>query len=116
MTDDDSTGLDTAISVVLAKLPEETRLIVEGIMEEAAAKGYGGWTGMSSSVTHATATSRPRPNSAPWIRSSRRRYPTTRRSMTIYPSSTRNAGRSRSGRDGASVISDFSPEFPPLWA
>ena len=41
VTDDDSTGLDTAISVVLAKLPEETRLIVEGIVEEAAAKGYG---------------------------------------------------------------------------
>ena len=40
VTDDDSTGLDTAISLVLAKLPEEIRLIVEGIMEEAAAKGY----------------------------------------------------------------------------
>ena len=39
VTDDDSTGLDTAVSVVLANLPEETRLIVEGIMEEAAAKG-----------------------------------------------------------------------------
>ena len=91
-TDDDSTGPITVISPTLAGLPEATRLIVEDIMERAAAAGYELRTGTSLSITHTTrCTSRPLANSAQWmqpgIRSSRRRCLTTRRSMTIYPSS-----------------------------
>ena len=116
VTDDDSTGLDTAISVVLAKLPEETRLIVEGIMEEAAAKGYeiSDWDEL--------------------VRYARNRYVEAAaefgavdaaRDAVLPPALPQdaaqpgpfdddlselyeNVSRSRSGRDGASVISDFS--------
>jgi len=116
VTDDDSTGLDTAISVVLAKLPEETRLIVEGIVEEAAAKGYeiSDWDEL--------------------VRYARNRYVEAAaefgavdaaRDAVLPPALPQdaaqpgpfdddlselyeNVSRSRSGRDGASVISDFS--------
>ena len=116
VTDDDSTGLDTAISLVLAKLPEETRLIVEGIAEEAAAKGYeiSDWDEL--------------------VRYARNRYVEAAaefgavdaaRDAVLPPALPQdavqpgpfdddlselyeNVSRSRSGRDGASVISDFS--------
>ena len=112
VTDDDSTGLDTAISLVLAKLPEETRLIVEGIMKEAAAKGYeiSDWDEL--------------------VRYARNRYVEAAAEFgavdSVLPPAVpedavqpgpfdddlselyENVSRSRSGRDGASVISDFS--------
>ena len=112
VTDDDSTGLDTAISVVLAKLPEETRLIVEGIMEEAAAKGY--------EISDCDEL----------LRYARNRYVEAAAEFGAVDSVLapalpqdavqpgpfdddlselyENVSRSRSGRDGASVISDFS--------
>ena len=112
VTDDDSTGLDTAISLVLAKLPEETRLIVEGIMEEAAAKGY--------EISDCDEL----------LRYARNRYVEAAAEFGAVDSVLapalpqdavqpgpfdddlselyENVSRSRSGRDGASVISDFS--------
>ena len=116
VTDDDSTGLDTAVSVVLANLPEETRLIVEGIMEEAAAKGY--------EISDCDEL----------LRYARNRYVEAAaefgavdaaRDAVLPPALPQdaaqpgpfdddlselyeNVSRSRSGRDGASVISDFS--------
>ena len=112
VTDDDSTGLDTAVSVVLANLPEETRLIVEGIMEEAAAKGY--------EIS----------DSDELLRYARNRYVEAAAEFGAVDSVLapalpqdaaqpgpfdddlselyENVSRSRSGRDGASVISDFS--------
>ena len=112
VTDDDSTGLDTAISVVLAKLPEETRLIVEGIMEEAAAKGYeiSDWDELVryarnryveaaaefGAVDSVLAPALPQDAAQPG--------PFDDDLSELYE----NVSRSRSGRDGASVISDFS--------
>ena len=112
VTDDDSTGLDTAISVVLAKLPEETRLIVEGIMEEAAAKGYEisdcdellryarnryvEAAAEFGAVDSVLAPALPQDAAQPG--------PFDDDLSELYE----NVSRSRSGRDGASVISDFS--------
>ena len=112
VTDDDSTGLDTAISLVLAKLPEETRLIVEGIMEEAAAKGYeiSDWDELVryarnryveaaaefGAVDSVLAPALPQDAAQPG--------PFDDDLSELYE----NVSRSRSGRDGASVISDFS--------
>ena len=112
VTDDDSTGLDTAISVVLAKLPEETRLIVEGIAEEAAAKGYeiSDWDELVryarnryveaaaefGAVDSVLAPALPQDAAQPG--------PFDDDLSELYE----NVSRSRSGRDGASVISDFS--------
>ena len=112
VTDDDSTGLDTAISVVLAKLPEETRLIVEGIVEEAAAKGYeiSDWDELVryarnryveaaaefGAVDSVLAPALPQDAVQPG--------PFDDDLSELYE----NVSRSRSGRDGASVISDFS--------
>ena len=112
VTDDDSTGLDTAISVVLAKLPEETRLIVEGIAEEAAAKGYeiSDWDELVryarnryveaaaefGAVDSVLAPALPQDAVQPG--------PFDDDLSELYE----NVSRSRSGRDGASVISDFS--------
>ena len=112
VTDDDSTGLDTAISVVLAKLPEETRLIVEGIVEEAAAKGYeiSDWDELVryarnryveaaaefGAVDSVLAPALPQDAAQPG--------PFDDDLSELYE----NVSRSRSGRDGASVISDFS--------
>ena len=112
VTDDDSTGLDTAISLVLAKLPEEIRLIVEGIMEEAAAKGYeiSDWDELVryarnryveaaaefGAVDSVLAPALPQDAAQPG--------PFDDDLSELYE----NVSRSRSGRDGASVISDFS--------
>ena len=112
VTDDDSTGLDTAISLVLAKLPEETRLIVEGIMEEAAAKGYEisdcdellryarnryvEAAAEFGAVDSVLAPALPQDAAQPG--------PFDDDLSELYE----NVSRSRSGRDGASVISDFS--------
>ena len=112
VTDDDSTGLDTAISVVLAKLPEETRLIVEGIVEEAAAKDYeiSDWDELVryarnryveaaaefGAVDSVLAPALPQDAAQPG--------PLDDDLSELYE----NVSRSRSGRDGASVISDFS--------
>ena len=112
VTDDDSTGLDTAVSVVLAKLPEETRLIVEGIMEEAAAKGYEisdcdellryarnryvEAAAEFGAVDSVLAPALPQDAAQPG--------PFDDDLSELYE----NVSRSRSGRDGASVISDFS--------
>ena len=112
VTDDDSTGLDTTISVVLAKLPEETRLIVEGIVEEAAAKGYeiSDWDELVryarnryveaaaefGAVDSVLAPALPQDAAQPG--------PFDDDLSELYE----NVSRSRSGRDGASVISDFS--------
>ena len=112
VTDDDSTGLDTAISLVLAKLPEEIRLIVEGIMEEAAAKGYeiSDWDELVryarnryveaaaefGAVDSVLAPALPQDAVQPG--------PFDDDLSELYE----NVSRSRSGRDGASVISDFS--------
>ena len=112
VTDDDSTGLDTAISVVLAKLPEETRLIVEGIMEEAAANDYeiSDWDELVryarnryveaaaefGAVDSVLAPALPQDAAQPG--------PFDDDLSELYE----NVSRSRSGRDGASVISDFS--------
>ena len=112
VTDDDSTGLDTAVSVVLANLPEETRLIVEGIMEEAAAKGYeiSDWDELVryarnryveaaaefGAVDSVLAPALPQDAAQPG--------PFDDDLSELYE----NVSRSRSGRDGASVISDFS--------
>ena len=112
VTDDDSTGLDTAVSVVLANLPEETRLIVEGIMEEAAAKGYeiSDWDELVryarnryveaaaefGAVDSVLAPALPQDAVQPG--------PFDDDLSELYE----NVSRSRSGRDGASVISDFS--------
>ena len=116
VTDDDSTGLDTAISVVLAKLPEETRLIVEGIMEEAAAKGYeiSDWdelvryarTRYVEAAAEFGAVDAARdavlPPALP--QDAAQPGPFDDDLSELYE----NVSRSRSGRDGASVISDFS--------
>ena len=112
VTDDDSTGLDTAVSVVLANLPEETRLIVEGIMEEAAAAGYelSDWDELLryarnryveaaaefGAVDSVLAPALPQDAAQPG--------PFDDDLSELYE----NVSRSRSGRDGASVISDFS--------
>ena len=112
VTDDDSTGLDTAVSVVLANLPEETRLIVEGIMEEAAAKDYeiSDWDELVryarnryveaaaefGAVDSVLAPALPQDAAQPG--------PFDDDLSELYE----NVSRSRSGRDGASVISDFS--------
>ena len=112
VTDDDSTGLDTAVSVVLANLPEETRLIVEGIMEEAAAKGYEisdcdellryarnryvEAAAEFGAVDSVLAPALPQDAAQPG--------PFDDDLSELYE----NVSRSRSGRDGASVISDFS--------
>ena len=112
VTDDDSTGLDTAISVVLAKLPEETRLIVEGIMEEAAAEGYeiSDWDELSdwarnryveAAATFGAVESARDVVLAPAVPDD---APFDDDLSELYE----NVSRSRSGRDGASVISDFS--------
>ena len=112
VTDDDSTGLDTAVSVVLANLPEETRLIVEGIMEEAVAKGYEisdcdellryarnryvEAAAEFGAVDSVLAPALPQDAAQPG--------PFDDDLSELYE----NVSRSRSGRDGASVISDFS--------
>ena len=112
VTDDDSTGLDTAVSVVLANLPEETRLIVEGIMEEAAANDYeiSDWDELVryarnryveaaaefGAVDSVLAPALPQDAAQPG--------PFDDDLSELYE----NVSRSRSGRDGASVISDFS--------
>ena len=111
-SDEDSTDPDTAISVVLAKLPEETRLIVEGIVEEAAAKGYeiSDWDELVryarnryveaaaefGAVDSVLAPALPQDAAQPG--------PFDDDLSELYE----NVSRSRSGRDGASVISDFS--------
>ena len=111
VTDDDSTGLDTAISVVLAKLPEETRLIVEGIMEEAAAKGYeiSDWDELvryarTRYVEAAAEFGAVDSVLAPALPDAAQPGPFDDDLSELYE----NVSRSRSGRDGASVISDFS--------
>ena len=111
VTDDDSTGLDTAISLVLAKLPEETRLIVEGIAEEAAAKGYeiSDWDELvryarTRYVEAAAEFGAVDSVLAPALPDAAQPGPFDDDLSELYE----NVSRSRSGRDGASVISDFS--------
>ena len=116
VTDDDSTGLDTAISVVLAKLPEETRLIVEGIVEEAAAKGYeiSDWDELvryarnryveAAAEFGAVDAARDAVLPLALPQDAAQPGPFDDDLSELYE----NVSRSRSGRDGASVISDFS--------
>ena len=110
--DEDSTGPITVISPMLAGLPEATRLIVEGIMEEAAAKGYeiSDWDELVryarnryveaaaefGAVDSVLAPALPQDAVQPG--------PFDDDLSELYE----NVSRSRSGRDGASVISDFS--------
>ena len=111
-TDDDSTGPITVISPTLAGLPEATRLIVEDIMERAAAAGYelSDWDELvhyarnryveAAGEFGAVDAARDKvlapavPDDAPFDDDLSELY--------------ENVSRSRSGRDGASVISDFS--------
>ena len=110
--DEDSTGPITPISPTLAGLPEATRLIVEGIVEEAAAKGYeiSDWDELVryarnryveaaaefGAVDSVLAPALPQDAAQPG--------PFDDDLSELYE----NVSRSRSGRDGASVISDFS--------
>ena len=116
VTDDDSTGIDTAISVVLAKLPEETRLIVEGIVEEAAAKGYeiSDWDELvryarnryveAAAEFGAVDAARDAVLPLALPQDAAQPGPFDDDLSELYET----VSRSRSGRDGGSVISDFS--------
>ena len=111
-SDEDSTDTDTAISHTIASLPEDTRSTVVAIMEGAAAEGYelSDWDEL--------------------VHYARSRYVEAAgefgavdaaRDKVLAPAVPddalfdddlselyENVSRSRSGRDGASVISDFS--------
>ena len=111
-SDEDSTDPDTAISLTIASLPEDTRATVEGIVERAAAAGYelSDWDELvhyarnryveAAGEFGAVDAARDKvlapavPDDAPFDDDLSELY--------------ENVSRSRSGRDGASVITDFS--------
>ena len=111
-SDEDSTDTDTAISHTIASLPEDTRSTVVAIMESAAAEGYelSDWDELLryarnryveaaaefGAVDSVLAPALPQDAAQPG--------PFDDDLSELYE----NVSRSRSGRDGASVISDFS--------
>ena len=111
-SDEDSTDPDTTISSTIASLPEDTRATVEGIVERAAASGYelSDWDELLryarnryveaaaefGAVDSVLAPALPQDAAQPG--------PFDDDLSELYE----NVSRSRSGRDGASVISDFS--------
>ena len=111
-SDEDSTDPDTAISHTIASLPEDTRSTVVAIMESAAAEGYelSDWDELLryarnryveaaaefGAVDSVLAPALPQDAVQPG--------PFDDDLSELYE----NVSRSRSGRDGASVISDFS--------
>ena len=111
-SDEDSTDTDTAISHTIASLPEDTRSTVVAIMEGAAAEGYelSDWDELLryarnryveaaaefGAVDSVLAPALPQDAVQPG--------PFDDDLSELYE----NVSRSRSGRDGASVISDFS--------
>ena len=111
-SDEDSTDTDTAISHTIAGLPEDTRSTVVAIMESAAAEGYelSDWDKLLryarnryveaaaefGAVDSVLAPALPQDAAQPG--------PFDDDLSELYE----NVSRSRSGRDGASVISDFS--------
>ena len=109
VTDDDSTGLDTAISVVLAKLPEETRLIVEGIMEEAAAKGYeiSDWDELVRYARNRYVEAAVDPDRYAAAADELGAVNAARDRIIAPAAPSESVSRSRSGRDGASASSDW---------
>ena len=109
-SDEDSTDPDTAISYTIASLPEDTRSTVEGIVERAAAAGYelSDWDELLRYARNRYVEAAVDPDRYAAAADELGAVNAARDRIIAPAAPSESVSRSRSGRDGASVMSDSS--------
>ena len=109
-SDEDSTDPDTAISLTIASLPEDIRSTVEGIMERAAASGYelSDWDELLRYARNRYVEAAVDPDRYVEAADELGAVNAARDRIIAKAAPSESVSRSRSGRDGASVMSDSS--------
>jgi len=109
-SDEDSTDTDTAISHTIASLPEDTRATVEGIVERAAAAGYelSDWDELLRYARNRYVEAAVDPDRYVEAADELGAVNAARDRIIAKAAPSESVSRSRSGRDGASVMSDSS--------
>ena len=109
-SDEDSTDPDTAISLTIASLPEDIRSTVEGIMERAAASGYelSDWDELLRYARNRYVEAAVDPDRYAAAADELGAVNAARDRIIAPAAPSESVSRSRSGRDGASVMSDSS--------
>ena len=109
-SDEDSTDPDTAISLTIASLPEDIRSTVEGIMERAAAAGYelSDWDELLRYARNRYVEAAVDPDRYAAAADELGAVNAARDRIIAPAAPSESVSRSRSGRDGASVMSDSS--------
>ena len=109
-SDEDSTDPDTAISLTIASLPEDTRATVEGIVERAAAAGYelSDWDELLRYARNRYVEAAVDPDRYAAAADELGAVNAARDRIIAPAAPSESVSRSRSGRDGASVMSDSS--------
>ena len=109
-SDEDSTDPDTAISYTIASLPEDTRSTVVAIMERAAAEGYelSDWDELLRYARNRYVEAAVDPDRYVEAADELGAVNAARDRIIAKAAPSESVSRSRSGRDGASVMSDSS--------
>ena len=109
-SDEDSTDPDTAISLTIASLPEDIRSTVEGIVERAAAAGYelSDWDELLRYARNRYVEAAVDPDRYVEAADELGAVNAARDRIIAKAAPSESVSRSRSGRDGASVMSDSS--------
>ena len=109
-SDEDSTDPDTAISLTIASLPEDTRATVEGIVERAAAAGYelSDWDELLRYARNRYVEAAVDPDRYAAAADELGAVNAARDRIIAPAAPSESVSRSRSGRDGASVMSESS--------
>ena len=108
-SDEDSTDPDTAISLTIASLPEDTRATVEGIVERAAAAGYelSDWDELLRYARNRYVEAAVDPDRYVEAADELGAVNAARDRIIAKAAPSESVSRSRSGRDGASASSDW---------
>ena len=108
-SDEDSTDPDTAISLTIASLPEDTRATVEGIVERAAAAGYelSDWDELLRYARNRYVEAAVDPDRYAEAADELGAVNAARDRIIAPAAPSESVSRSRSGRDGASASSDW---------
>ena len=108
-SDEDSTDPDTAISLTIASLPEDTRATVVAIMERAAAEGYelSDWDELLRYARNRYVEAAVDPDRYAAAADELGAVNAARDRIIAPAAPSESVSRSRSGRDGASASSDW---------
>ena len=108
-SDEDSTDTDTAISLTIASLPEDTRSTVVAIMESAAAEGYelSDWDELLRYARNRYVEAAVDPDRYAAAADELGAVNAARDRIIAPAAPSESVSRSRSGRDGASASSDW---------